>query len=147
MATTTLSDGELMATVRQVNPAYLQTVWPVVKPMLEKALDYSAGEYNVDQMKVFIAQGNWALLIAEQDEAIIGACVVCFENYPNDRIAFVTAIGGRFVIRKDLFDQLAQWAKSMGCTKVRGAVRESVSKLWQQKCEAREIYRIVEKTI
>ena len=44
---------------------------------------------------MFIIQGQQVLLLIIEEDKICGAVTVEWINYPNDRIAFITAIGGK----------------------------------------------------
>src|SRR3990167_5085939 len=81
--------------VRYVNPNFIAQMWPKVEDMLEAALKHSAGEYTAEQLKVMLVNGSQFLLVAEDGEKIHGAAAIAFQNFPNDRIAFMTAIGGK----------------------------------------------------
>lgn len=133
--------------LRQVNPNYVCQLWPQVSSMLEKALEYAGGEYTIEQLKGMLAMGDKTLLVAEEGEIIKGAAVVSLIRYPNEFVCFIMAVGGRLISSPDIFDQLSEWAKGQGCTLIRGAARESVERLWRQKFEFVERYRIVEKRI
>ena len=61
-----------------------------------------------------------------------GAATVSFSNRPNDRVAFITAIGGKFIIDKESVEELKQVLASVGATYIEGAVRESVERLLSQ---------------
>ena len=143
----TLLQNKIILIVRQVNPIFIHTIWAQVESMLEKALEHSSGEYNVDQLKVFLVQGLQTLLVAEDDGKIYGAATISFENYPNDRIAFMTAIGGKMIASKSCWEQFCNWAKANGCTKVRGAAFEEVARLWHQRFGVESVYIIVEKKL
>ena len=74
--------------VQQVPLQYVHAAWPKVERFIASALEYSQGEYTVDQAKVFIANGQWALFVAVDDnQEIQGAACVQFNNMPNDRVA------------------------------------------------------------
>lgn len=133
--------------VRQVDPRYIAQLWPEIGDMLSKALKTGAGEYNADQLKVMLVSGTQVLLVIEQEGKIRGAFSIAFENYPNDRIAFVTAIGGRAVCDQEAWQQFEHWARIQGCTKIRGAAYESVARLWRQKFGVESRYIIVEKNL
>ncbi len=133
--------------VRQVNPQYIAQMWPDVSGYLSNALKFSGGEYTVEHLKVYLTQGTQALLIAEDDNNIRGAASVSIIKYPNDTVAFVNAIGGKLITSPDMFDQLINWAKAQGCTKIQGAARESIERLWRIKFGFTERYRIVEKSL
>lgn len=134
--------------VEEVPPRFVQQIWPRVGAMLDAAMAHSAGEYTTDQLKVMLAQGTQSLLVAADESGTFhGAASVAFENYPNERVAFITAIGGRLIADKQLFDELCQWARKQGCTVIRGAAFEAVARLWRQRFGVAEIYRIVEKRL
>lgn len=133
--------------VKQVPTQFIHHVWPSIKPMLEKALAHSAGEYNTEQLKVMLVCGSQTLLISENDGEITGAATVSFENYPNDRIAFITSIGGKMIANKEVWDQFEVWCKNNGCTKVRGFAFESVARLWKKVFGVETVYLVVEKKL
>jgi hypothetical protein len=119
--------------VFQLSPNYLHLHWVEIAKYLQPALDLSGvEEFNLEQMKVFIANGTWALFVVEEDLKICGAVVVSFANYPNDLIAYVTAIGGKFISNKETSDKFKSLLKSMGATKIQGGARESVARLWKR---------------
>lgn len=132
---------------RHVNPNYIAQMWPQVEGMLAAALEHSAGEYDVNQLKVMLVNGSQSLLVVESDGVINGAIAVAFENYPNDRIAFVTAVGGRWIVKQDAWSQFEDWCRAMGCTKIRGAAYESVARLWKRHFGVEPKYLIVEKSL
>ena len=120
-------------TVFPLNVAYLHQHWEEVAKFLQPALDLGGvEEFTLDQMKVFIANGTWTLFVVEENNKLCGAVVVTFSNYPNDRIAFVTAIGGKFISDKAISNQFKELLKSMGATKIQGYARESVARLWKR---------------
>ena len=133
--------------VEQVPPQYIHQVWPDVVEFIEDALQYGAGEYNADQMKVMILRGEQALLIVVEENAIKGAVTVQFIDYPNCRVAYVTSIGGKLIANKDTFNDLIDWCKFNGATKIQGAARESVERLWKRLFNCERRYVIVEKEL
>lgn len=133
--------------LKQVNPRYVCQIWPDIKDMLANALSYSGGEYNIDQLKSMLSSGSKILLVADNNGEIKGAAAVSLDLWPNDHTCFIMAIGGRMITSADMFNQLQAWAKAQGCTKIQGAARESVERLWRQKFKFVERCRIVEKPI
>lgn len=129
--------------VEQVHPNHIVAMWPQVEQMLSGALTHAHGEYTVDQLKVMLVNGSQTLLVAYDDVGIKGAATIETCRYPNRTIAYVTAIGGRGIANREAFQQLEDWCKNHGHTHIRGAVFESIARLWQR-FEAKEIYRIVE---
>jgi len=120
-------------TVFPLNVAYLHQHWEEVAKYLQPALDLGDVEdFTLDQMKVYIINGTWTLFVVAEEDKLCGAVVVAFSNYPNSRIAFVTAIGGKFISSQETFNKFKAVLKSMGVTKIQGAARESVARLWKR---------------
>ena len=128
--------------IERVDPAHVHHVWPVVEGFIASALDHSKGDYTLDQVKTLVAMGNWTLLVAVDDNGVQGAATVDFFNRPNDRVAFVTSIGGRLVSSPDSVEQLKKLLGSFGATCIEGAARESIARLWSR-YGFEEKYRIV----
>ena len=100
---------------------------------IEDALQYSDGDYTLDQVKVYLTNGQWVLVVALDDLGKIkGCCTVSFLNYPNDRVAFITTIGGKFISDKQIYAEFCELLKAQGATKVQGAARESIARLWRR---------------
>jgi hypothetical protein len=116
-----------------LNVAYLHQHWEEVAKYLNPALELSGvEEFTLDQMKVYILNGNWTLFVVVEEGKLCGAVVVAFSNYPNHRVAFVTAIGGKFISSKETFEKFKVALKNMGATKIQGGARESVARLWNR---------------
>lgn len=129
--------------IQYVTHDWVNYTWDKVEKFIADALAYSGGDYTAEQAKVFVAQGKWVLLVAVDDsDTIQGAATVEFFNRPDDRVAFITAIGGKLVSSVDTFEQLRGYAKSMGATAIEGAARESTARLWHR-YGLTEKYRIV----
>lgn len=119
--------------VQHLNVAHLHLHWDVVGKFIQEALEQSGvEEYTVEQVKVYLVNKQWHLFIVEENKKICGAVVVSFANYPNGLIAFVTAIGGKFISNKQISDEFKMLLKSMGATKIQGYARESVARLWKR---------------
>jgi hypothetical protein len=129
--------------VEVVHTDHFQLAWPLVEGFIASALEYSHGEYTVEQAKVYLATGMWTLYVAVDDAGTLhGACAVVFNNRPNDRVAFVIAIGGKMFTSKDTWQQFVGLLKARGATQVEGAARESIARLWKR-YGFEEKYRIV----
>lgn len=136
-----------MIQVQYINPMYVHQVWHLVEPFLAKGLVRSGGEYTVDQLKVYLASGEQQLLVATEDGQINGAAAVQFINYPNERVAFITSVGGKMIANQDVWTQFETWCKQSGATMVRGAAFESVARLWKKAFGVEQRYVIVEKKL
>ena len=133
--------------VKHVSVNYCAQVWPSVEKYIIDALQYGGDDHKLDQIKAFVCSGQWLLLIAVDEQgAIHGAATITFLNMPNDRIAFITFIGGRLISNRDTYAQMVNIFKQLGATKIQGAARESIARLWSR-YGFEERYRIVEAKI
>jgi hypothetical protein len=133
--------------VRNIPTNYVAQAWPLVEHYIEAAVSYGGDDYTLEQVKVYVSSGQWLLVIAVDEQGVIhGAATVTFLNYPNDRIAFITFIGGKLISNKDTFGQLKDLLKANGATKIQGAAREAIARLWSR-YGFEERYRIVETKI
>jgi hypothetical protein len=129
-----------------VPTSHIQQTWGKVEIMLDRAMAHSGGEYDLDQLKVLLTQGKQVLCVGAEEDLII-KCAMTIEwiNYPNDRVAFITAIGGK--TDKKGFSEFEQWVKANGGTKIQGAAFEAVARLWKRAYGFENRYIIVEKQI
>lgn len=134
-------------TVQPVPMMYFHQTWPLVEKYISDALKWGEDDYTLDQAKELLARGDWILVVAtDETNSIHGASAVNLFNMPNDRIAFVVAIGGKLISNQDTFKQFSTLLKSYGATKIQGAARESIARLWTR-YGFKERYRIVETKI
>ena len=128
--------------VQYVPLEWVNSTWDKVDKFIASALAHSKGDYTVEQVRSLVTQGQWELLVAVEEGVIHGAATINFYNRPNDRVAFITTIGGKLVSNKDTFEELRAFAKSKGATIIEGAARESIARLWKR-YGFEEKYRIV----
>ncbi len=119
--------------VRPVSVAYFHQTWPLVEDLFVKANKHDVGDYTIEQIKAFLASGNWLLLVAtdEQNE-IHGAAAVNFYNMPNYRVGFITAMAGKAIVNEDVYKQVCELLKANGATRVQCAARPSAARLYKQ---------------
>jgi len=134
----------LNLTIQPVFTAAFHQAWPLVEGFLAQALEWGGDDYTVEQAKVYLARGDWMLVVAvDEENKIYGAAAVNFNSMPNDRVAFVVAIGGKLISSQDTYTQFTALLKAHGATKIQGAARESIARLWTR-YGFKERYRIVE---
>ena len=122
--------------IQTVDSKYVHQTWPLVSGFIEesvnKGLSGGSPDYSADHILGYLAGGQWILLVAvDESKNIVGAMTVSFINYPSNRVAFVTATGGKFIINKDTFAQLQTIAKYHGATKIQAMARPAMVKLLQ----------------
>jgi len=132
--------------LKRILPDEVAQKWSKVAPFIEDALLYADGDYTLDQVRLAVVSNQWLLIGIFEGDFIKGALTVSFINMPNDRVGFVTAIGGKNIFNKDTYKQLVEILKQFGATKIQGGVRESIARLWR-KVGFKERYILVENTI
>lgn len=120
--------------VQPVPVQLVNQVWAKVEPFIKSAEEkFGGSEYTTEQIKVYLVTGQMMLLVATNENSEIhGAATVSFINYPNDRVAFVTSIGGKLVSSPETFAQMSEVFKANGATKIQGAAKEAVARLWKR---------------
>lgn len=116
----------------RIPPHLVAQKWEEVAPFLEDALVYSGDDFSLEQVKVYLSIGQWILIGVWDEETLKGAMTVSFTNMPNDRVAFITAIGGKNITNGDTFQQFTAILRECGATKIQGSVRQSVARLWRR---------------
>ena len=129
--------------IQRVDVGHIHQVWPLVEGHLASALEHSKGDYTLESVKVLLVTGQWLLLVAVDDDGVQGAATVSFTSRPHDRVAFITAIGGKLISSEDTFAQLKALLGSLGATCIEGAARDSIARLWAR-YGFEEKYKIVE---
>lgn len=129
--------------VQYVPVEYVHQTWPLVEGFISESMQYGRGDYTIDQTKANIAEGRWLLVVAsDTDNKICGAAAIHLYNMPNARVAFVKSIGGKMISSSDTWQQFSELMRSRGATRIEGAVRPSIARLWAR-FGAEERYRIL----
>lgn len=128
--------------VERVDVGHVHQVWPMVEAHIASALEYAKGDYTLEAVKIYLVTGQWLLVVAIDETGVQGAATVMFNSRPNDRVAFITAIGGKLISNEDTFGQLKNTLRMLGATCIEGAARESIARLWSR-YGFEEKYRIV----
>lgn len=120
--------------IRLIPSQHVSQNWDLVEQFIKDAEEkFGGAEYTADQIKVYLVQGQWMLLVAvDESNEIRGAATISFINYPNDRVAFVTAIGGKLITSQETFEQMSEILKVNGATKIQGTAKDAVVRLWKR---------------
>jgi len=119
-------------------------LWPEVEQYVSMAQEFASDEYSVDQVKTLVLTGVWNLLVATEENKLVGAVILAVTNRPNDRVAFIVTMGGKNILNADGINQIKEIAVRLGATVLEGAVRESVARLaikagFTEKCKLIEV--------
>jgi hypothetical protein len=137
-----------MNTVQIVAPNYIYDVWDKVESFLNASINVSGGDFTLDQLKHSLGKGEQTLLVSINDNNVInGAMTVEFINRPNDRVMFITALGGYGIVNDETFSQVESWAKLQGATKAGAWAQEAQARLYKLKANFNTVRYVVEKDL
>lgn len=137
-----------MLTLEYVHPNFVHQVWPKVEGYLRVAEVRSGqDDYNVDQLRGLVVAGTNILFVVTRNGEFKGALTLTFEDYPSARVAFVTAVGGKGIANEAVWEQLCNWCRNAGATKIRGLTHESAVRLWKMKLGMEPKLRLMEKDL
>ena len=137
-----------MNTVKVVAPNFIFDVWKDVESFLNASINVSGGDFTLDQLKFSLGKGEQTLLVSVNEQNVInGAMTVEFNNRPNDRVMFITALGGNGIVNDETFSQVESWAKSQGATKASAWAQEAQARLYKIKSNFNTVRYVVEKDL
>jgi len=137
-----------MNTVKVVAPNFIYDVWKDVESFLNASINVSGGDFTLDQLKLSLGRGEQTLLVSVNEQNVInGAMTVEFTNRPNDRVMFITALGGNGIVNDETFSQVESWAKSQGATKASAWAQEAQARLYKIKANFDTVRMVVEKDL
>jgi hypothetical protein len=137
-----------MNTVKVVAPNFIYDVWKDVESFLNASINVSGGDFTLDQLKFSLGKGEQTLLVSVNEQNVInGAMTVEFTNRPNDRVMFITALGGNGIVNDETFGQVETWAKSHGATKASAWAQEAQARLYKIKSNFNTVRYVVEKDL
>lgn len=120
--------------LKVIPPQLIPQMWDQMRPYFQSAYE-EAGvtEYGTAETLTFLTQGHWAAVgFFDKSGKMHGALGLTMHAYPNERVAFVTAIGGRKITNKENWEQLKAICRHYGASKLQAYSRESVARLWQR---------------
>ena len=137
-----------MNKVQIVAPNNIYNIWSGVESYLNASINVSGGDYTVDQLKLILARGEQTLLVSIDDDGKFnGAMTVEFSNRPNNRVMFITALGGHGIVNNETFEQVENWARMQGATKVCAWAQEAQARLYKMKANFNTVRMVVEKDL
>lgn len=136
-----------MKQVQLVPPDQVYQIWDEVKTLIEASLDVGFGHTTIDQVKLLLSKGMQILLVAVEDGKIDGAMVVEFVNYPNERVVFLVELGGKSVVDQSILDQVEDWARQNGATRMCAWADDARARLYKLKSGFTTARHVVEKKL
>ena len=117
--------------VQHVPTEWVPRMWPTVAAFLAPAIQYAKGDYTLDHIQSYLSSGQWVLLVVVDDQSkrVDGAIAVSLFNRGAERVAFVTALGGRLISGAGELALLKAVLAGFGATIIEAATRPSVARL------------------
>lgn len=116
--------------VTDVNAEDVDKLWEMVKGNLEHALEYSRGEYTIEDIYWLLLSGDMRLWIAYDAAGKLQTSAVCeMRSYPQKVICYIVLSGGgSFANWKYAVDMIEDWAIENGADAVCAYTRPAIAK-------------------
>jgi len=116
--------------IRTVGAEQVAQLFPAVESFIGQGLS-NTDDCTVDQVKLFLMNGTWQLLVViDEKNLIVGCYVLSIVNSPNDRTATIVAASGKGLAGQEIFDQVCEYVKALGATRVQALAKESAARLY-----------------
>ena len=127
----------------------IHIIWGQIENYLKEAVKKAAGEYGIEHLKAGVVAGLQSLyvVIDESTNEIKGGVIVNFINYPNYRVAYITAAGGKMITTEDSWKNLAFLLNQAGATRCHASTLDSTARLYKSKLGFKKIYNTVERIL
>ena len=108
-------------------------VWPAIAEYVAKAVKFTSGKYEPEDVLDLVVQYKYPLWIAFDDTDIKGAVITRFIDYPRKKYLFLEFSGGQdgFSWKEPMLSVLRSWAKDNGCDGIEGAGRAGWQKVFK----------------
>ena len=117
----------------QVTPQELPQVWSTVAPMLQRAIDLDPDLITIEQVEYAVRTGRTYLLVwQDPEEGVTGAATVDIIDYPRERVAHVSLMGGKSIVRTHVFDEAKNWMRLMGATTAQCWAKGSLVQMYEK---------------
>ena len=108
-------------------------MWPLVAPLIQKAVDYSEGTTTLEETASdLMAKRKQLWVVVDDDKRIKAALVTSLQRFVTGiKQANVILLGGEKGHLRDIIELLPQfesWAKTEGCSRVRFILRKGWAK-------------------
>ena len=119
--------------------------WDAIYKHIEHALDFSP-DITVEDIRVAVAKGLYQVIAVKRDDQLAGVVVLKFQDIKSNKVAWVLAIGGRWICHTASIAQFKEFLKGLGVNKLQGIARPSVARLWT-KLGVTPLYTVMETNI
>ena len=79
----------------KIQPQSIELIWPLVKDLIQKPIDFNLGEFNLEDVYNWLTNGYMHLWIIGNEEEILVAVVTEFVTYPRETRLRIVLAGGK----------------------------------------------------
>jgi hypothetical protein len=128
----------------QVPIAFVDKAWRDGAHQLSEAAEKSGGEITGEQLRLILTRGERILLGMGDETQVTAWAAVQIQQLPNLRACYIYCIWAPGSTSAKAFELLKKYAADNGCSCIRGACNDVISRLWQIKFKARKVYTVLE---
>jgi hypothetical protein len=132
----------------------IEVTWPYVKDFIQKPLDRSMGERNIEDIYYSLIHGQQQLWVAaDEEDGMFGICITQILEYPNFKALSMPFIGTKPHTIKKWFDYgmgndspIIKWARELGIKRIEGYARDGWLKM-TKKYNFKKYYTVITRDI
>lgn len=79
----------------KIQPQSIELIWPLVKDLVQKPINFNLGEFNLEDVYNWLTNGYMHLWIIGNEEEILVAVVTEFVAYPRETRLRIVLAGGK----------------------------------------------------
>ena len=79
----------------KIQPQSIELIWPLVKDLVQKPIDFNLGEFNLEDVYNWLTNGYMHLWIIGNEEEILVAVVTEIVTYPRETRLRIVLAGGK----------------------------------------------------
>ena len=119
--------------------------WPVAEPFIAKAANRYKDNYDLEDVKRSVVDGDAALWLVTHDNAPVAALVTSEDVYPKRKVFLIELVGGKNASMwyYDTVEQLAEIAKCTGYDAIESTARAGWTKMAKD-CGFKEVATVYE---
>ena len=117
--------------VSGVDSINIPILWDQIAPLIEQALRYSDGEFNLQDIYSMLMYQKMQLWVVADEEMAVQACFITeFRNFPRMKICYIVLASGEHLVSwEHCFEELERWAYHEGASVMRAFGRKGWSPL------------------
>ena len=120
----------------KINSNAIEVTWPYVKDLVQKPIDRTLGERNVDDIYYSLIHEQLTLWVAvDKEDGIIGIMITQILFHPQYKVLALPLIGAKpHTINKWFFKSwekdspLLQYARENNCKRIEGYARDEIGR-------------------